>query len=290
MTGGAIPERTRAALEKRVVVDDLVTAAPVAAMMATLGRNAPPPKDGDALPPLWHGMFGTTKLPAERLGHDGLPQDETLLPEMPELPRRLFAGARFEFLAPILIGERIRRTSRIAGFEAKEGRAGRLLFARVVHEIEGPRGLATLEENDIVYRAAESNTGGRAADPPPRADDAPRAWRMTVVPDPVLIFRHSAVTFNSHRVHYDRRYTEEAGMPGLLVQGMLIARLMLELVHREAPARPIARFSFRSGRPLYDTASFEIEGRPTPNGELAELRALAADGGVAMTAEVRFAR
>lgn len=288
MTAGDIPQPARAAIGKRVVADDVVTASPVEAMMATLGRVAPPPKEGDELPPLWHGIFCTTKLAPDRLGADGLPRDEALLPAVPGLPRKLFAGARFEFQSPILIGERIRRISEIAGFEAKDGRGGPLLFARVVHRIDGPRGVVIVEENDIVYRAAEA--GGVGLDPPRTPPPAPRTWRMTVEPDPVLMFRHSAVTFNSHRIHYDRSYAAAAGLPGLLVQGMLIARLMLELVNRERPASRIVRFSFRSGRPLYDTAPFAIEGDPAPDGVTAQLAAVASDGGVAMTANVQFVR
>jgi 3-methylfumaryl-CoA hydratase len=272
------PDRVAAA-------EDVVTAAPVAALWAAFGRAGAPPGPGAPLQPRWHGLFCTAKLPPDRLGEDGLPKDETLLPAVPDLPQRLFAGARFAFHGALRIGDAIRKESRVAGFEEKQGRAGRLLFARVEHRVTGPAGLAVVEENDIVYRKPAGGSGGGASEPP--AMPAP-AWRMTVDPDPVLLFRHSAVTFNSHRVHYDRRYCEAHGMPGLLVQGMLIARLMLELVARERPDAAVARFSFRSGKPLYDTAPFTLCGAPAADGASARLWAADAEGAIAMTAEAGF--
>jgi 3-methylfumaryl-CoA hydratase len=266
---------------------DSVAEAPVAMLWAAFGRAGAPPGIGGELPPLWHGLFCTTKLPPDRLGEDGLPKDESILPAVPDLPQRLFAGARFIFHRPIRIGEAIRKESRLAGFEEKQGRAGRLLFAKIEHRILGPAGLAVTEENDIVYRKpAPSGEGGGGSGAAPELP-APE-WRTTVDPDPVLLFRHSAATFNSHRVHYDRRYTEAHGMPGLLVQGMLIARLMLELVNREQPGAAVARFAFRSGRPLYDTAPFTIAGLPAPDGASARLWAIDAAGGVAMSADAGF--
>ncbi|MGE0744918.1 MAG: acyl-CoA dehydrogenase [Rhodospirillales bacterium] len=289
MTLAAVPEALRESAGRKVVAHDVVTAAPVAAMMATFGRGGPPPRDGDALPPLWHGMFCTPKLPPDRLGADGLPRDEALLPSIADFPHKLFAGARFTFRAPILIGEPIARESEVMGFEAKDGRSGRLIFARIEHRVIGPRGVAAVEENDIVYRPAGGGGGsGGAAGARPAPGAA--VWSRTVDPDPVLMFRHSALTFNSHRIHYDRRYAVETlGMPGLLVQAMLIARLMLELAHDNRPDAAVTAFSFRSGKPLHDTAPFTLAGEPAADGRSATLWAAAADGGIAMTATAGFA-
>jgi 3-methylfumaryl-CoA hydratase len=155
----------------------------------------------------------------------------------------------------------------------------------------GPRGLAAVEENDIVYRPAGGGgggSGGGTAAPP--APPGMAAWSRIVDPDPVLMFRHSALTFNSHRIHYDRRYAVDGlGMPGLLVQAMLIARLMLELVHDAAPEAQVASFAFRSGKPLYDTAPFTLAGEPAADGHSARLWAADAARGIAMTATVDFA-
>ena len=237
------------------------------------------------MPPLWHGMFCTAKLPPDRLGPDGLALDEPLLPSLPDYPQKLFGGARFTFGRPIRIGEEIRKESEIVRFDAKEGRSGAFLLATVAHRIIGPDGLATLEENDVIFRppaqeAGAAPSGGASAAEPPTET----AWRRTIDPDPVLMFRHSALTFNSHRIHYDRDYVRANGYPGLLVQGTLIARLMLELVHDHRPAAPVTAFAFRSGRPLYDTGPFLIEGEPNDDETQIRLRALDGDGAVSMTA------
>jgi 3-methylfumaryl-CoA hydratase len=280
-----LPESARAAIGKTVAAEDVVTAAPVAAMAATFGRAGDPPGIGDPLPPLWHGMYCTAKLPPNRLGPDGLARDEPLLPAMPDWPRKLFGGARFRFERPIPIGRAIRRDSSIDRFEAKEGRNGPFLVATVAHRIQGPDGIAVLEENDVIFRPPAAEGSGKAesgagAPPPPFGPDA---WRRAVDPHPVLMFRHSALTFNSHRIHYDRDYVRAHGYPGLVVQGTLIARLMLELVRDRRPDSDIAAFSFRAGRPLYDTGPFTIEGEPSTDGREIKLRALGPDG-VAMTA------
>ena len=280
-----LPDHLKDALDRTVTADDVITAAPVAALWAAFGRAGAAPGIGGTLPPLWHGLFCTPKLPPDRLADDGLPKDEPLLPGVPDLPQRLFAGARFMFHQPLRIGDPIKKDSRIARFEPKQGKSGPLLFATVEHRLSGPGGLAVTEENDIVYRKPAAGGGGGAA-AAPEMPDTP--WRATIDPDPVLLFRHSAATFNSHRVHYDRPYAQAHGMPGLLVQGMLIARLMLELVNRERPGAAVARFAFRSGRPLYDTAPFTLAGAPAVDGASARLWAIDADGGVAMTAEVGF--
>jgi 3-methylfumaryl-CoA hydratase len=288
-----IPREAAAAIGKVVAADVVVALAAVEAMAAALGRSGPALKAGDALPPLWHGMFCIAKLPPARLGDDGLSRDEPILPALPGYPAKLFAGARFRFLRPLAIGGRIRKESSITGFEVKSGRSGTLLFAKIEHRLIGAEGLAAVEENDIIYRAAETGVptaGGQPAPGGGRPQEVPApAWRRSVDPDPVLLFRHSAVTFNSHRIHYDREFTRGLGHPGLIVPGMLIARLMLEVVHDERPAAVVSGFSFRAGRILYDTAPFVIEGRPAADGRTAELRAVAADGGAALTATAEFA-
>jgi 3-methylfumaryl-CoA hydratase len=283
-----IPAAARAAIGKSAVAEDIVTAGAVAAMAAALGRGGPPPELGDALPPLWHGMFCTSKLVPARLGADGLPRDEILLPVLPGFPAKLFAGARFRFERPLRVGESIRRESALAGFEAKTGRSGLLLFARIEHRVSGPGGLAVVEENDIIYRARETADAPRAPSSGPARTARPAAWRREIAVDPVLLFRHSAVTFNSHRIHYDRDFVRAQGHPGLVVPAMLIARLMMEVVRDERPDAPVRAFSFRAGRLLYDTAPFVIEGEPAAGGRSAALSAVAADGALALTATVEF--
>ena len=285
-----IPDGAKDSIGRTITAADIVTAGPVAAMMATLGRDGPAPEDGDPLPPLWHGMFCTAKLPPDRLGPDGLAKDEPLLPALADYPRKLFGGARFTFERPLRIGESIRKVSAIERFDAKTGRSGAFLVATVAHRIIGPDGLATLEENDVIFRPpakkdAEPTSDGTSTKPEPFGGDA---WRRTVEPDAVLMFRHSALTFNSHRIHYDRDYAKANGYPGLLVQGTLIARLMLELVHDHRPEADLSGFAFRSGRPLYDTGPFTLEGEPDAAGTEVRLCAIAPDGAVSMTATARL--
>ena len=276
-----IPASLSRARGRRVKAEDTVTVAPVVRLMAAFGREEPPPVEGDPLPPLWHGLYCTASLPPSRLGPDGLAGDEELLPSAPEYPVRLFGGARYRFERPLRIGDRIRKESEMASFDLKQGRGGAFVAGLVRHRVHGPAGLAVTEENDIIFRQAGAPRGsrGRSAGEPP----AEAAWSETVTPDPVLMFRHSAVTFNSHRVHYDRDFARGRGYPGLLVQGALIARLMLEMVRRRQPEFRVSGFSFRSGHPIYDDGDFTLWGRP--DGARIALWATDHAGAVGMTAE-----
>jgi 3-methylfumaryl-CoA hydratase len=284
-----IPENLAQAVGRMVEAKDVITAAPVAGLCAALGHDEPDPRPGDLLPPLWHGLFCTAKLPPARLGADGLAKDEGLLPAAPDYPNKLFGGARFEFRSPLRIGEEIRKESEVLSFDLKDGKSGAFIVGLIEHRISSARGVAVTEQNDIIYRpssAARTASTGRVQKPAPaaiRSQDA--TWTRTITPDPVLMFRHSAVTFNSHRIHYDRNYVLERGYPGLLVQGTLIARLMLDLLHRERPDFDVASFSFRSGRPVYDDGDFTI--RATLQGDETGVAFEAVDhaGNMGMTAQ-----
>ncbi|MCU1335856.1 MAG: hypothetical protein JWO19_1437, partial [Bryobacterales bacterium] len=203
-----------------------------------------------------------------------------LLPPVP-LPRRMWAGSRFEFHQPLRMGDKITRATRVVDIKEKAGRSGPLVFVVVRHEISNDSGLAVAEEHDIVYR-----DHGPAAPAQPAPADA--TWERTIRADDVLLFRYSALTFNAHRIHYDRRYaTEVEGYPGLVVHGPLIATLLMDLLrrhHMDANATStIARFSFRAVSPLFDTAPFVVCGKP--DGETVRLWAKDAAGNLAMTAE-----
>jgi 3-methylfumaryl-CoA hydratase len=194
----------------------------------------------------------------------------------------MWAGGRFEFHRPLRIGERIARVSRIENVTEKHGRGGALIFVLVRHEIEGVDGLAVIEEQDIVYRGESTN----AVAPPAAA--AAQEWRRTIRPDDVLLFRYSALTFNAHRIHYDRRYaTETDGYPGLVVHGPLIATLLLDLLRRNLPEANVSRFQFRAVSPLFDTAPFSICGQP--EGNVIRLWAKNHSGGLAMDATATLA-
>jgi 3-methylfumaryl-CoA hydratase len=169
------------------------------------------------------------------------------------------------------------RVSRIADVTHKQGRTGELIFVLVRHEISGAEGLAVVEEQDLVYRGHSGSTLA-----PPAAPSS-HWWERTLRADDVLLFRYSALTFNSHRIHYDRRHaTETGGYPGLVVHGPLIATLLVDLLRRNLPGTNISRFSFRAVSPLFDTAPFSIYGQP--EGDRVRLWAKNESGGLAMDA------
>ncbi|MCC6804919.1 MAG: MaoC family dehydratase N-terminal domain-containing protein [Anaerolineae bacterium] len=247
-------------------------------MAATLNR-ADVFTEGTALPLGWHWLYF---LPAARLDHsgaDGHTKRGGFLPPV-TLPRRMWAGGRLAFHRPLQIGERALKKSTVADVTTKQGKSGELVFVLVRHEIIGDGGLALLEEQDIVYRGLSS------AQPAPVSEaalaPAEPQFSRAITPDPVLLFRFSALTFNSHRIHYDRTYcTDVEGYPGLVVHGNLTATLLLDTLRDHAPDRTVTAFSFRAVAPLYDTAPFRVEGRI--DGSEAKLWALNSDGGLAMT-------
>ncbi|MDR3538209.1 MAG: MaoC family dehydratase N-terminal domain-containing protein [Acetobacteraceae bacterium] len=270
----------RSWIGRREVLTDRVTDVPIAALSATLDRDDPQPQVGDALPPLWHWLYFLPLARQSAIGPDGHPRRGGFLPPV-ELPRRMWAGGRFAFHAPLRVGETITRTSTIADVTVKEGRTGPLCFVLVRHEVAGADRLALTEEHDIVYRDMPP-----ADEPPPRPKPAPTdaVWRRDIVPDPVLLFRYSALTFNGHRIHYDRSYvTQEEGYPGLIVHGPLIATLLVDLLRRSTD-KPLKSFKFRAVSPLFDIAPFAVCGQPGASGAVA-LWARNADGSLAMEAE-----
>lgn len=270
---------------KRRSASDVVTAAPIVAMAATLDRDDPPPKDGDPLPPGWHRLYFLPRERQSALGPDGHEARGGFLPPVP-LPRRMLAGVRFTFYQPIRVGERIRRDSEVADIQVKQGRSGELVFVTVRHRISGPEGLAVAEDYDIVYRGSPSPDV--APEPPPPPGEP--VWRRRIHPDPVLLFRFSALTFNGHRIHYDYQYAREVeGYPGLVVPGLLTAILLLDLLRRARPEARLADVRFRARRPLFAGADFTIAGEPDPEGRSCRLWALDPEGALAMSATAEFA-
>jgi 3-methylfumaryl-CoA hydratase len=240
---------------------DLISATPVSALSATLDRDDPAPVPGTELPPLWHWLYFTPLTRHSELGEDGHAKRGGFLPPVP-LPRRMWAGGRLEFLRPLRVGETVTRTSTIRDVSIKQGRSGALVFVCVRHVFQTEQGLALNEEHDIVYRDAPL-PGAPEPDPTP----APRDEQFTreIVPDPVLLFRYSALTFNGHRIHYDRSYvTGVEGYPGLIVHGPLIATLLVDLLRRNLPDAQVKRFSFKAVRPTFDIHPFTVCGRVDP--------------------------
>ncbi|ODT36247.1 MAG: acyl-CoA dehydrogenase [Lautropia sp. SCN 70-15] len=237
---------------------DLVTPAPLASLSATLDREDPDPAPGTELPPLWHWMFFTPRALARNIGPDGHERRGGFLPPV-ELPRRMFAGGRLEFRHPPKVGDEIRRHSRILDVSGKQGRSGTLVFVTVRHEIANANGVAIVEEHDIVYR---DHPAPGAPQPAPEVAPANAEFSREIVPDPVLLFRYSALTFNGHRIHYDRDYaTQVEGYPGLIVHGPLIATLLVDLLRRNLPEARVRRFAFKARRPVFDIHRFQVCGR-----------------------------
>jgi 3-methylfumaryl-CoA hydratase len=260
---------------------DQVTPTPIAALAATLDIRACPPQPGDALPPLWQWLFFLPIHRQSELGPDGHAKRGDFLPPV-LLPRRMWAGGRFEFRRTLRVGETLTRTSRIVDVQHKEGRTGALVFVQVRHEIGNAEGIALTEEQDLVYRS-HAKPGDPAQAPKPSPAGA--VWERVMQPDDVLLIRYSALTFNGHRIHYDRRYaTATEGYPGLVVHGPLIATLLLDLLRRHMPDADLARFEFRSVSPLFDTAPFKLCGKPESDGKTISLWAKDAGGGLAMIA------
>lgn len=269
-------------------LSDLITPAPLRAMAATLDRNDPDPQTGTPLPFLWHWLFFLPHHRQSEIGPDGHAKRGGFLPPVP-LPRRMWAGGRLSWQAdnPLRVGDEVRRLSTIRSVTHKSGRTGDLLFVLVQHEVSNGRGLSLIEEHDIVYRAA-----AQASDPVPAPTPAETgaAWQREVTPDDVLLFRYSALTFNGHRIHYDRRYvTEVEGYPGLIVHGPLIASLLMDLLRRHAPDAFVTRFEFKAVRPTFDLHPFRLNGQPSPDGKTVRLWAQDVGGWLTMQATATLA-
>jgi 3-methylfumaryl-CoA hydratase len=243
---------------------------------------------GSDVPPLWHWLYFLPQAPQNQIGPDGHPLRGGFLPPVP-LPRRMWAGGRLQWQTnnPLRVGDAAQKHSRIASVKHKSGRTGDLLFVEVEHAFSNAQGLCLTETHDIVYRAAAVPG---APEVPPTAADTDAPWQREFVPDPVSLFRYSALTFNGHRIHYDRSYvTQEEGYPGLIVHGPLIATLLVDLVRRQVPEARVASFQFRAVRPTFDLNPFRLNGRPSADGKTIELWACDHEGWLTMQAQATLA-
>jgi len=245
---------------------------------ATLG--GPPLTVNDPLPPLWQWAFFIQTAPMDGLGEDGHPARGGFLPPAADR-NRMWAGGRVEFIAPLRVGVPAERRSTIADVKEKAGRTGSLLFVTVRHEYWQDGAVAISEEQDIVYRQP-SPPKVEGTEPAPDAE-----WRQAVDPNPVLLFRYSAVTFNGHRIHYDHPYvTDKEGYSGLVVHGPMIATLMVAAFQQANPGKKLEHLSYRGLRPLIAPAPFDVAGRLSGTG-VADLWA-EQDGTLAHQAQLRF--
>ena len=269
--------------DKTEILTDDITAAPVRGLSATLDRDDGAPVPGTALQPLRHWLYFLPQHRQSEIGPDGHAKLGGFLPPVP-LPRRMWAGGRLQWEQenPLVMGDAVKRISRIKSVTHKAGRSGDLVFVLVKHEVHNAKGLALTEEHDIVYRTA-AQPGDLA--PPPVQAERGAAWQREITPDAVLLFRYSALTFNGHRIHYDRRYvTEVEGYPGLIVHGPLIATLLIHLVRRQAPRALIRRFNFKAVRPTFDLHPFRLNCQPSEDGKSVQLWAEDHEGWLTMQA------
>jgi 3-methylfumaryl-CoA hydratase len=262
---------------------DQIGATPVKALNATLDHPVLPTDTGSPLPPLWHWLYFLPLHRQSEIGPDGHAKRGGFLPPVP-LPRRMWAGSQFEFRSPVRVGDTVERTSTIADVSGKEGRTGKLVFVKVRHEVRcnGAAEPAIVEFHDIVYREAKRPGD---VEPAPQPAETGAAWQRVIVSDDVLLFRYSALTFNGHRIHYDRKYvTEVEGYPGLIVHGPLIATLLMDLVRRNAPEADVATFRFKAVRPTFDLNPFRVNGQLQDDGRTIKLWAQDHEGWLTMDA------
>jgi len=272
-------DRLRGWIGGTETLEDVAAAAPLQGLAALLDHETPPwPKN--ELPPLGHWLYFLPRARQSKIDVDGHPRRGGFLPPI-DLPRRMFAGATIGFHAPIAVGAKIERVSTILDVTEKSGGSGRLVFVKLRHEISAGSVLCVSEEQDIVYREA-----ARGIMKPPRPDGSPRRADEVrrITPDPTQLFRFSALTFNAHRIHYDRDYARDIEFyPGLVVQGPYIATLLMDHLLRHDPAARLHSFRFRAKSPLFDAAPFDVCLARKENGY--DLWAVDADGREAMSAE-----
>ena len=263
---------------------DYVTVPAVHRLAATLDRGDPLPRMGDPLPIGWHQILFPRVVRQSQIGADGHPERGDFLPPVP-LPRRMFAGKRTTFHSDLRVGDAVRRDSVIQAVNIKQGRTGQMVFVTVKTDISSPRGPAITEEQDFVYR--EAAPGGTPPQPPQPAPGR-AVWSRVVTPDPVMLFRYSALTFNGHRIHYDLPYvTKVEGYPGLVMNGGLTTLLAFELARTHA-STPIRAISSRNVRALFVNQPITLGGEPSTDNKTATLWALNPDGALALTAEAEF--
>ncbi len=270
---------------------ETITAGPAVALSGLLDREPVVTGPGDPIPPLWHWLYFLDRPATSELGPDGHPAAGHFMPPVPER-RRMYAGGRASYAGAICCGDEITRRSELAAATVKRGRTGELLFVTVRSVFTRAGAVLATEEQDLVYRSGPPVADATAPRRPvPEQDWGP--WRMQIVPDPVLLFRFSALTYNAHRIHYDAGYaTAVEGHPGLVVHGPLLALLCFELPRRHAPLQRVTQLSFRARSPVYVGQRCTVTGGPSGDGgdggADCAMAVIGPDGAVAVTAEGRL--
>lgn len=272
-----------AAIGRTEQIKGQILTGPVSSLAATLDLDAP--ASGQPLPAGWHWLFFNPFKKRSELGVDGHPKRGGFLPDV-ALPRRMWAGGRLTYCAPLSIGAQAEKHSEILKVASKSGRAGQLVFVTVLHKILADGKVCIQEEQDIVYREAP------AADAPkPQPAPAPEGaeWSEVFAPDPVALFRYSALTSNGHRIHYDKPYaTQEEGYPNLVVHGPLIATLLQGFAGKCHSGATLETFDFRGMAPLFVDRPFHLEAKSGAEKGTLDVWARGPDGELAMSASARF--
>lgn len=270
---------------RKEINEETLTPEPLMRLAALFDTRMPCPQHGDPIPPMWHWAYFLPTTPQSELGPDGHPRRGSFMPPVP-LARRMFAGGRATLHSPLRVGEHVTRTATIEDIRGTRGRSGSLIFVTVRLEYRTTRGPSVVEEQDIVYTDLQKSVRRNPSESRPLLP-----WQLTLHPDPLLLFRFAALTFNAHRIHFDREYaTHVEGYAGLVVQGPLIALALLELVRQHADHRSVAEFSFRARAPLLEGEEISLEGGPQAEGSGAAIYAYTAEGIRAMEVSVSFAR
>jgi 3-methylfumaryl-CoA hydratase len=272
-----------------VTTVDVIHPWPVAALSALLDLPTAAAGEGEALPPLWHWLYFLEHPRMSELGDDGHPADGRFLPPIPDR-RRMFAGGRLRVRSPIRVGDRVERRTELVATTPKSGRSGEMLFVTARSEFRRDGELLVTEEQDIVYRSqpdgAPRPANRSAASPPP---DSGNRWRIELPTDPPLLFRYSALTYNTHRIHYDEPYaTGVEGYPGLVVHGPLLAMLVMEIPRREVPDAAVTALEFRLVRPAFAGVPVVATGDPSGAGIALRAGSIGAGDSVTATAELRL--
>ncbi|GLQ07980.1 FAS1-like dehydratase domain-containing protein [Sneathiella chinensis] len=248
---------------------------------ALMDQEGPAPA---SVPPGGHWFYFLPTTRQSNLAEDGHSYKGGFLPPV-SLPRRMWAGGRLRFDTPLTVGDCVTKTSTIKSVAEKQGRTGKLVFVTVEHALTSSAGQHITEEHDIVYRdAAQPDAPQKAPEQAPTDEH----WSETITPDPVMLFRYSALTYNGHRIHYDLKYvTEVEGYPGLIVHGPLIGTLLMKLATERMGGRPLKTFAFRNVNPIYDTGPFMLCGKQIDD-NTAEIWARGPAGELAVKATATF--
>lgn len=280
-------ESFKSYIGKSETATDVVTASAMVKFAATLGLENPPLEKGSPIPPGWYGGFFPASHRPDKMRTDGQASGGGIVPPIP-LPRRRIGGTRVAFHEPLRIGDEITRKTEIADIQIDDGASGAMVTVIERNSLSTKNGLCVVEERDMcMLSEARADAAPKSAPAVP----AEAKWQQVIEPNTPLLFRFSAIRFNSHRIHYDRDYvTKVEKLPGLVVQSSLISQLLIEMCRRELPNRRMTNFDFQNLRSVYDSGGkFRICGTPSPDGRTAALWAVDGEGKVAMTATAKFA-